>query len=66
MFGPDGRERLATIPRFEDAVALETQKRDQDFPVRRQIVDDQNRRHFTTLNRQPAPHARARGARQPL
>ena len=45
MLGLDGGERLAAVGRLEQPVALMTQQRDQELPVGREIVNDQDRRH---------------------
>ena len=47
VIGLDGSKSLASIRRLEHPVPLMTQERDQEFPVGRKVVNDQNGRHIS-------------------
>ena len=45
MFGLRGDKALMAVCRLKHPVSLMSQQREQDLPVGREVVNDQNRRH---------------------
>jgi hypothetical protein len=45
MLGLDDGQFPTAVPSLEQSVASITQERDEDFAVRREVVNDQNARH---------------------